>query len=96
VRYTPAATIVHPIAGRLPDRHRIRLEEWSRLIYLRKWHGPLGLAWVRLGLVLRFSVLAARDVLHRTPVQRRAARLRLRATLRFRGGEYGPPRVPAS
>jgi GT2 family glycosyltransferase len=90
VRYTPSATVVHPISGRSPNRDRIRLEEWSRIVYLRKWHGAVGGTVVRLTLALRYSVLSLKDVVWGTPVPQRGSRLRLRETLRL-----GPPKAPA-
>jgi N-acetylglucosaminyl-diphospho-decaprenol L-rhamnosyltransferase len=90
VDYTPRVTVVHPLADRPIDAHRVRLEEWSRILYIRKWHGPLSRLSMRLALAARFARLAAIEGSYGRCGD---ARLRLEATLRFRRRRYGaaPP-----
>jgi len=86
VIYTPAVTIVHPLADRPVDELRVRLEEWSRILYIRKWHGLPARLSMRAALAARFARLAARQARHHA---RGDARLRLGATLRFNRRRYG-------
>jgi N-acetylglucosaminyl-diphospho-decaprenol L-rhamnosyltransferase len=88
VRYTPAVTVVHPLAGRPIDDHRLRLEEWSRILYIRKWFRLADRISMRLALVARFARLA---VLERRETSGLGdARRRLAATLHFSRRRYGP------
>jgi N-acetylglucosaminyl-diphospho-decaprenol L-rhamnosyltransferase len=89
VRYSPAVTIVHPVADRAIDEHRVRLEEWSRLIYIRKWFGFADRVLMRVALAVRFARLSVRKGFGAD----RDALLRLGATLHFSRRRYGaaPP-----
>jgi GT2 family glycosyltransferase len=87
VWYDPAVTIMHPMADRTLDAHRVRLEEWSRLLYIRKWFAAADRALMRLALAARFARLTLGEA---QPPKRREARLRLGATLRFDRRRYGP------
>jgi N-acetylglucosaminyl-diphospho-decaprenol L-rhamnosyltransferase len=86
VNYTPAVTVTHPLADRQLAAHRVRLEEWSRILYIRKWYGWRTRCSMRLALVTRFALLSALEARHRDP--RLRSRVRLGATLRFRRREY--------
>jgi GT2 family glycosyltransferase/glycosyltransferase involved in cell wall biosynthesis len=88
VTYTPAVTIIHPIAGRAVDPHRLRLEEWSRILYLRKWHRILSRTSMRLAIAMRLARLVQRDTAAGETFGR--ARVRLGATVRFNRRRYGP------
>jgi GT2 family glycosyltransferase len=88
VGYVPNVTVVHPLAGRAPDPHRLRLEEWSWIVYLRKWQGWRARCSIRLAIAVRLALLAALEVRH--PRAQRSSRIRLGATLRFRRRGYGP------
>jgi N-acetylglucosaminyl-diphospho-decaprenol L-rhamnosyltransferase len=90
VIYAPTVTVVHPIADRPTDEHRLRLDEWSRILYLRKWHRWPARMSMRVALVARLARLAAIDARRDG---RGNARLKLAATLRFDSRRYGaePP-----
>lgn len=92
VVYTPQITVVHPLAGRPLDAHRVRLEEWSRILYLRKWHGFAARSSIRLALAIRLMLLAMME--SSRVLSPRHARIRLGAALRFDRRRYGP--APAS
>jgi GT2 family glycosyltransferase len=99
VLYSPAVTVVHPVAGRALDKHRVKLEEWSRLLYIRKWFGFSDRVAMRLALALRFARLAVRDVSREGPRKHGDgdAHVRLGATLRFDRRRYGAaPRSPSA
>jgi GT2 family glycosyltransferase len=87
VEYTPAVTVVHALAERPIDAHRVRLEEWSRILYLRKWHSVGSRFAMRLALAARFARLAAIDVRQGRPGD---SHIRLVATLHFDRSRYGP------
>jgi GT2 family glycosyltransferase len=88
VMYTPEVTVLHPRADRPLDAHRVRLEEWSRILYLRKWNGRVSTASARLALIARLTLLAAAE--RSRLVSPRHARIRLGAALRFDRRRYGP------
>jgi GT2 family glycosyltransferase len=88
VMYTPEVTVMHPLAGRPIHAHRVRLEEWSRILYLRKWNGWLSRTSTRWALVTRLILLAAAE--RGRLVSPRHARTRLGAALRFDRRRYGP------
>jgi hypothetical protein len=90
VQYTPRVTVVHPLADRRLDTRRLELEEWSRILYIRKWYRWPARTSMRLALIIRFGLLAALEARHRGP--RLTSHIRLRATLRFRSDRYLPPR----
>jgi N-acetylglucosaminyl-diphospho-decaprenol L-rhamnosyltransferase len=92
VMYTPEVTVTHPVADRPIDAHRVRLEEWSRILYLRKWNGWISRGSTRLALVTRLILLAAAETVHL--VSPRHARTRLGAALRFDRRRYGPAPRP--
>jgi GT2 family glycosyltransferase len=89
VLHTPAVTVVHPLAGRPIDAHRARLEEWSRILYIRKWHGLPARVSMRAALAARFARVAAMQAWYRTQGD---GRIRLAATLRFNRRRYGGDR----
>jgi GT2 family glycosyltransferase len=90
VMFTPEVTVMHPMADRPIHAHRVRLEEWSRILYLRKWNGLLSRTSTRLALVIRLILLAAAE--RGRLVSPRHARTRLGAALRFDRRRYGPAR----
>lgn len=90
VQYTPWVTVVHPLADRQLDHWRLQLEEWSRILYIRKWYRWPARTSMRLALIIRFGLLAALEARHRDP--RLTSHVRLRATLRFRPDQYLLPR----
>jgi N-acetylglucosaminyl-diphospho-decaprenol L-rhamnosyltransferase len=87
VNYSPEVTAAHPLAGRTFDAHRARLEEWSRILYIRKWHGRRARSSMRLALATRYARLVALEARNGRPTQE--ARTRLGATLRFDRRRYG-------
>jgi N-acetylglucosaminyl-diphospho-decaprenol L-rhamnosyltransferase len=88
VIYTPEVTVMHPIADRPIHAHRVRLEEWSRILYLRKWNGWLSRTSTRVALVTRLILLAAAE--RARLISPRHARVRLGAALRLDRRRYGP------
>jgi N-acetylglucosaminyl-diphospho-decaprenol L-rhamnosyltransferase len=93
VLYTPEVTVVHPLADRPLDAHRVQLEEWSRILYMRKWNRLAARASMRLALVTRLILLAALERSH--AISPRHAETRLRAALAFDHRRYGPaPQQP--
>jgi hypothetical protein len=93
VDYTPRVTVIHPLADRQLDARRLQLEEWSRILYIRKWYPWPARTSMRLALVIRFGLLTLLEARHRDP--RLTSRVRLRATLRFRPDRYLPPQGTA-
>jgi GT2 family glycosyltransferase len=91
VMYTPQVTAMHPLADRPLDAHRVRLEEWSRILYLRKWHGLAARSSIRLALAIRLILLATME--SGRVLSPRHARIRLGAALRFDRRRYGPAPV---
>jgi GT2 family glycosyltransferase len=92
VIYSPQVTVTHPLADRPLDAHRVRLEEWSRILYLRKWNGLGARAAIRLAVAIRLMVLATMERSHL--LSPRHARIRLGAALRFDRQRYGPAPGP--
>jgi hypothetical protein len=90
VMYRPDVTVTHPLADRRSDAHRVRLEEWSRILYLRKWHGLASRTSTRLALVTRLTLLATAE--RNRLISPRHARTRLGAALHFDRRRYGPAR----
>jgi N-acetylglucosaminyl-diphospho-decaprenol L-rhamnosyltransferase len=88
VMYTPEVTVVHPQAPLPGDAHRVRLEEWSRILYLRKWNPAGRRASIRLAIATRLTFLAALERVHLVPP--RHAGVRLAAAMRFDRRRYGP------
>ena len=89
VQYTPEVTVIHPLADRELDPRRLQLEEWSRILYIRKWYRWPDRTSMRLALIIRFGLLTLLEARHRDP--RLTSHVRLRATLRFRPDRYLPP-----
>ena len=92
VVYTPQVTVVHPLAGRPLNAHRVRLEEWSRILYLRKYNGLAARAAIRLALAIRLTLLASME--RSRLLSPRHARVRLGAALQFDRRRYGPAPNP--
>jgi hypothetical protein len=90
VLYTPEVTIVHPRRELPYEPHRIRMEEWSRILYMRKWNGLRARTSMRLALVARLAMLACAE--RSGAVSPRHALIRLRSALRFDRRGYGPAR----
>jgi N-acetylglucosaminyl-diphospho-decaprenol L-rhamnosyltransferase len=88
VTFTPQAEVVHALAGRVPDRHRIRLEEWSRILYIRKWNGWRARSALRLTRAAHCARAARAQARQGHPDA--DATIRLAATLRLRRRRYGP------
>jgi GT2 family glycosyltransferase len=88
VVYTPEVTVVHPQTPLPGDAHRVRLEEWSRILYVRKWNTGGRRASIRLAIATRLTFLAALERLHL--VSPRHAGVRLAAAVRFDRRRYGP------
>lgn len=88
VVYTPEVTVVHPQAALPGDAHRVRLEEWSRILYVRKWNQRGARASIRLAIAIRLTLLAALERVHLVPP--RHAGVRLAAAVRFDRRRYGP------
>lgn len=88
VRYLPAVTVVHPIAGRPVNEQRVKLEEWSRILYIRKWFS-LPARWsMRLAVSVRWARATLKDFRRTNRRERGDAGLRLRASLRFDRRRY--------
>ena len=88
VRYLPAVTVVHPMAGRPVDEQRVKLEEWSRILYIRKWFSPPARWSMRLAVSVRWARATLKDFRRANRRERGDAGLRLRASLRFDRRRY--------
>jgi N-acetylglucosaminyl-diphospho-decaprenol L-rhamnosyltransferase len=88
VLYTPEVTVVHPQAALPGDAHRVRLEEWSRILYVRKWNQPRARVSIRLAIATRLTLLAGLERVRLVPP--RHAGVRLAAAMRFDRRRYGP------
>jgi GT2 family glycosyltransferase len=88
IAYLPQLTITHWKADRPFDPHRLRLQIWAMLVYIRKWYGRREQASMRLALVARL----ARQLMRRLFRGQDARRdwVRLTAALIFRPRRYGP------
>lgn len=88
VDYLPQVTVMHPLADRPLDHHRVKLEEWSRIVYLRKWHSWPARSLMRLAMIIRFARLAALE--RHQPRQGQCHAIRLATVLRPWWRGYGP------
>lgn len=89
VSYSPAVSVVHPIARRPVDVHRLRLEEWSRILYIRKWHRLRTRCSMRLAVAAHLARLVRLE--SAGDASTLEARTRLAASLRFNRRRYGAP-----
>ena len=88
VGYTPAVTVVHPLAEREEDEHRLRLEEWSRILYMRKWHPLAGAGPDAPAVAVRLARMLLLSGSRGDPAH--PLRIRLGAALRFDPRRNGP------
>lgn len=88
VAYLPQLTITHWKADRPFNPHRLRLQIWAMLIYMRKWYGPRERASMRLALVARLGRQLVRRLSRGQGIRREW--VRLSAALLFRAQRYGP------
>jgi GT2 family glycosyltransferase len=89
VAYWPGATVMHRVADRPFDPHLERLLQWSKLVYMRKWFGPVGRASMRAALAVMYGRRVWRRRREASSVERTRARVQLEAVLRFRPERYG-------
>ena len=92
VNYLPDVTVVHPLAGRPLDPDRVRLEEWSRILYIRKWLDSRSRRSMRFALVVRYALLTLLEA--RGPGPSQYNRVRLSVALRPRWGGRGSTERP--
>lgn len=86
VNYLPDVTVVHPLAGRPLDPSRVRHEEWSRILYTRKWLSWHRRCLMRPALVVRYALLSVLETQGPGPGEYNRIRLSVALRPRWRGG----------
>jgi N-acetylglucosaminyl-diphospho-decaprenol L-rhamnosyltransferase len=87
VAFLPQMTVMHHRADRLLNEHAERLVTWSKILYIRKWYGPLERISMRAALI---ALIVRRLLRSRRRGEARLYRVRLGAALWFRASLYGP------